>query len=342
MVYQQASSFLRDLPDIPVVDVRSPSEYGQGHIPGATNIPLFSDAERASVGTIYKKSGKSEAIGLGLEIVGPKMKALTDQAKKLAGRNKLKVYCWRGGMRSEKMAWLFELVGIHCMVLEKGYKSYRNRMLEEFKDLDKLVVLQGPTGSGKTDILKAMRRAGEQVIDLEGLANHKGSAFGHIGMKEQPTSQQFQNDIFHHLVNFNKTRRIWIESESLTIGKVYLPETLWESMNQARIIQIDLGKKFRIERLVKDYGAFDTRELAMAAEKIQRKFGGDKVEEVKTCLDNGQLDKAAELLLDYYDRSYLHSQKVYKKITPEVVHLESNDAILNASLLIDRANRLEL
>jgi tRNA 2-selenouridine synthase len=192
LIYMQVlppEEFLLKANTTPVIDVRSPGEYDEGHITGAINIPMFTDDERAVVGTIYKKSGRLSAINRGLTIIGPKMAALTQEALKHAKDGELLVHCWRGGMRSESMAWLFGRVDIKCSILMGGYKVYRNHLLESLGDMPNVCVIEGHTGSGKTAILYELEKLGEQVIDLEGLANHRGSAFGNIGQAPQPTSQ---------------------------------------------------------------------------------------------------------------------------------------------------------
>lgn len=340
MEYLKSKAFLSVHTDIPVIDVRSPKEFDKGHISGAKNIPLFTNQERERIGTIYKQQGRAQAIEQGLEYVGPKMTTFTENARILARENKLKVCCWRGGMRSEKMAWLFELIGIQCYVLKGGYKSYRKRLLKEFKKDYPLIVLQGATGSGKTSILEKMNEMGEQIINLEELANHRGSAFGHIGMNPQPTSQQFQNNIYAHFMHLNRKRRIWVESESLSIGKVYLPETLWEKMNQSPVIQIILSQNIRIQRLVFEYGQFDREKLIEATNKIIRKFGGDKVKSVIQFLKEDDLNAAAGMLLDYYDRSYKYSQEKYKSNQPVHVECYSADPDENIPLILEQADKI--
>jgi tRNA 2-selenouridine synthase len=327
--------------EIPIIDVRSPVEYYKGHITGAINIPIFSDDERSKIGSIYKQKGRIPAIETGLQFVGPKMNEIANEARKIAVNEQLKVYCWRGGMRSEKMAWLFELVGIACHVLKGGFKAYRNQMLEDLKDLPKLLVLQGPTGSGKTDVLSALSEMGEQVIDLEMLARHRGSAFGHIGMEKQPSSQQFQNDLYTETLKFNPSQRIWIESESMSIGKVYLPETLWESINQAPVIELSIPKKERIKRLVQEYGSFNRELLMLATKKISKKFGHNNVKEVLNFLNSGDFESAAGLLLDYYDKSYNHSQEKYKTGKPLIVESDTGDARMNANKVIRKAEEIK-
>jgi tRNA 2-selenouridine synthase len=334
--------FLLEEKSVPVIDVRSPGEYLESHIPGAINLPLFSDEERASVGTTYTKIGRGEAIELGLEFVGPKMNELAKKAKSIAINGKLKTHCWRGGMRSEKMAWLFELIGLEVTVLQGGYKAFRAELLEDFKNLKKLIVLQGPTGSGKTAILQKLEENGEQIIDLEKRANHKGSAFGALGMDEQPNTTQFQNLLYADLLHHDWSKRIWVESESLSIGRVYLPETLWENMNKSNVIELQIDRKIRAERVVEEYGHFDEKMLADSINKIRSRFGGNRVKEALGLLKEKKLQEVALLLLDYYDKAYAFSKNKYKKKAIAVLNSSQDDPSKNALELISLANNLKL
>ncbi len=342
MEYLEANTYLNIEPDIPLIDVRSPAEYAHGHISGAFNIPIFTDEERHLVGMVYKQQGRINAIEKGLELVGPKLNALAIQGKKIAKSKKMKVYCWRGGMRSEKMSWLFELVGIRCFVLKGGYKAYRNLLRDDFKQIKNLIIFQGSTGTGKTEILRKMQDMGEQVLDLEKIANHRGSAFGHIGMGVQPTSQQFQNDLHTSLKNMDPNKRIWIESESLTIGKVYLPESLWERMNNSTIVELIIPRTKRIDRLVEEYGSYEKEILEKATRKIEKRFGGNNVKQVINYLEVDDLSNAAILLLKYYDKSYTFSQAKYKNLNPVLIHSESGNAIHNAEIIINKINELNI
>jgi tRNA 2-selenouridine synthase len=326
-----------------IIDVRSPSEYEKGHITGAINLPLFDDEERAVVGIQYKNHGRHEAIEAGLEIAGPKLSALADQAKRIAIDNKICLYCWRGGMRSEKMAWLLELIGLEAYVLQGGYKQYRNALLEGFRALEKLIVLQGATGTGKTDILHELAYRGEQILDLEFHASHKGSAFGHIGMRAQPTSQQFQNNLFEALTQLDIQRRIWVESESLTIGKVYLPETLWSRMNSSHVVELDVPKNIRAARLVEEYGQCSTQELRQSIEKIAARFGGNRVKTALGYLDTGNLYDTALLLLEYYDKTYRHSRNTYKDpLLVRTVQSDTGSPEKNATKLLEIVHEMGL
>ena len=188
-----------------IIDVRSPSEFSYGHIPGAINISLFNDKEREAVGISYKNEGRTKAILTGLQLSGPSMDQKLGQALKIAKNNKLLVHCWRGGMRSEAMSWLFSLGEIETLVLEGGYKSYRNYILGKLSEKRKYIVLGGLTGSGKTGILKYIKSLGNQVIDMEEIACHKGSAFGSLGQPEQPSSEHFANILYHELEKTDKS-----------------------------------------------------------------------------------------------------------------------------------------
>jgi len=207
----------------PIIDVRSPGEYEHAHIPGALNLPLFSNEERAEIGTIYKQRGRVKAVQRGLEVVGPKLAGFAKFALALQSENIL-IHCWRGGMRSSSMAWLLETVGINCTLLTGGYKSYRSRVLTSFEKPLKIILLGGYTGSGKTDLIKLLKEQGEQVLDLEGLACHKGSAFGAIGQGEQPSSEQFENLLSLEMEALDGEKVVWIEDESRNVGKVFVPE----------------------------------------------------------------------------------------------------------------------
>ncbi len=191
-----APDLLAALATRPLLDVRSPGEYAQGHVPGALSFPLFSDAERATVGTIYKQQSRDLALETGLELVGPKLGGFVREARTLAPQGQVVVHCWRGGQRSGSMAWLLRQGGLDVWTLEGGYKAYRTWVLAELAAQQySLYIIGGRTGTGKTKILHALRQMGEQVVDLEGLACHKGSAFGFIGELPQPTVEQFENDL---------------------------------------------------------------------------------------------------------------------------------------------------
>ena len=336
-------AFLKMKQTISVVDVRSPAEYLEGHIPGAVNIPIFDDQERAIVGTIYKRHGRILAIEKGLEIVGPKMVTFVKEARKLAITGQLLVHCWRGGMRSESMAWLFERIGIQCSTLQGGYKSYRNYLLERIGNIQQLIIIEGFTGSGKTEILYCLKTLGEQVIDLEGLANHKGSVFGGIGQPAQPSTQQFQNNLFDEILQLDLTRRVWVEGESQTIGRVFLPDPFWERMNQARNIEISVHRFERIIRLVNEYGLLSTELMENSIRSLTKRLGDQRMNEILQSYIVKDLSTVADKLLEYYDQTYMFSREKYKKKYQEI-KLPNGDAISNAQIILNEiaGNTIEI
>lgn len=295
--------FLNLSKTIPTIDVRSPGEYDHAHIPGALNLPLFSNEERAEVGTIYKQRGRVKAVQRGLEIVGPKMSQFSKFALALDSQ-KVLIHCWRGGMRSSSMAWLLETLGIECYLLEGGYKSYRNYVLKSFEKGLKIVLLGGFTGSGKTDLLTILKDSGEQVIDLEGLANHKGSAFGSIGLPPQPSNEMFENLLSQVIIATDSERFVWIEDESRNVGKVFIPEKLWLQMRKAPLIRIESSFEERLERLVRDYATEDSKRLEESIAKIEKRLGYDNCKFALEACREGNLKRAAEICLIYYDKAY--------------------------------------
>ncbi len=316
--------FLKESERYPVIDVRTPAEYGKGHIPGAVNIPLFSNEERAVVGTLYKTEGRNSAVLKGLEFVGPKMADFARKARDLALDNKVLVHCWRGGMRSGSMAWLFRTTGLRAAVLEGGYKTYRasfRHMLQETKW--HFVIIGGPTGSGKTEVLSELEKQGEQVLDLEGLASHKGSAFGALGQSVQPSSEQFENDIHAQFLRFQSEKIIWVEGESHSIGRVYIPEILFELLMKAPLVMYNIDRSLRVERLVRDYGCFDKELLAQAVLKIQKRLGGVRTQEALDALEINNFHLVADITLQYYDKGY--SKSLAKRNEPVLILDETND-----------------
>jgi tRNA 2-selenouridine synthase len=309
----------------PLVDVRTPGEFAEGHIPGALNIPIFSDEERAIIGTLYRQEGPVAAVDQGFELVGPRMKALAQAARAAAPGGQLAVYCWRGGMRSNHMAWLFEAAGIGCSLLAGGYKAYRGFAREYIDQLRDLRVLAGSTGSGKTALLHALAGQGEQVLDLEGLAKHRGSAFGGLGLPDQPTTEQYQSRVFEALYALDPRRRIWVESESKSIGRVYLPEGLWERMNQSPVVTIEVAHAVRVQRILDEYGSFPLDQLADTVRRIEKRLGAGKLQQCLDHLAEGQVAETIEILLGYYDASYAKGRARHKTQAEQVIVLGGDD-----------------
>ena len=317
--------------DQPIIDVRSPSEYAKGHIPSAVNIPLFSDSERAEVGTVYKQDSREAAVKLGYEFVNPKLQSFIVEALKIAPDGRVIVHCWRGGMRSRAFAQHLADHGLDDVkVIVKGYKAYRNYVLDSMSVTYKLKVLGGYTGSGKTYILDELKKLGEQVIDLEGLANHKGSAFGGIDQPEQPSAEHFENLLFTELDRLDKDKPIWLEDECHQIGRVKIPMPLYEQMRNSVLYFVDIPKTIRAKHLVDGYADCDKEELAYSISKIEKRLGGLNMKNSIEYIESKKYYEAAILMLDYYDKSYskgMNKRDISKRIT---LSLDSTNHYINA------------
>lgn len=297
-----------------VLDVRTPSEFAQGHIPGALNLPLFSDAERAEVGTLYKQASPEQAFLKGLEFAGARMRQYVEQAMQLAPERRIAVHCWRGGQRSGSMAWLLETAGFDVITLQGGYKAWRRFALEQLASRPvRIVVLGGKTGAGKTRILHALQQAGQQILDLEALAHHKGSAFGAIGEAPQPSFEQFSNDLYEAFALIDEARPVWVESESKAIGKVQIPNELWQRICAAPMIEVELPFEQRIRHLLEVYAGFPQEQLAASFERIAKRIGGLNVKCALEALANHRYEDAAAIALAYYDKTYRHSLDAMNK-----------------------------
>ena len=295
--------FLSQSSDSLIIDVRSPLEYEKGHIPGAKNIALFTNDERAVVGTLYKQLGKQQAVLQGLELVGPKLASFVKGVQKLTDKKTVFIYCWRGGMRSGSFGWLLDTSGYDVFLLEGGYRSYRNFALEQFSQPLKLTVLSGKTGTGKTLLLHEYQQQGKQVIDLEGLACHKGSVFGGIG-QQQPTQEQFENDLGFLISSFNVNQQVWIEDESRYVGKTMLPTGLWEQMRKAPYQLIEKTKQERVALLMQDYKVCTNEDLQQAVQALQKHLGSQRCNQAQELLENNNRTGFCAMLLDHYDRAY--------------------------------------
>jgi tRNA 2-selenouridine synthase len=292
---------------VPVIDVRTPDEFALGHIPGAVNVPLFSNAERAEVGTAYVREGRHRAVRAGLRCVGPRLDALAGSLLDLthAADPRLYIHCWRGGLRSASVAWLMETTfGCRVATLKGGYKTFRHWVLDAFSIPRDLRIVSGLTGSGKTEILKHLAALGECAVDLEGLANHKGSAFGQLGGAAQPTQAQFENDLALIWRATTPGRPVWIEDESRMIGKRVLPEALWEMKSTARFHVVELPDAERVTHLCKIYAGFPPAQLEACVETIRSRLGGGRALAAIEALRRGEFAAACHIILTYYDRAY--------------------------------------
>jgi tRNA 2-selenouridine synthase len=322
---------------IPIVDVRSPSEFNPGHIPGAFNIPLFDDKERAAVGTKFKKEGRLPAILEGLKYTGPGMSSKLENALEIARNGKLLVHCWRGGMRSEAMSWLFSLGGIETEVLDGGYKSYRRHLLEILSVKRKMIVLGGMTGSSKTHILRYLKTTGQQVVDLEGLANHKGSAFGALGQPAQPSTEQFANILFNDWKQLNIELPVWIEDESRNIGSIFIPDRFYLNMQDTPTVILKMDFNTRLARLIKEYSTFSPKSLKTSILKISKRLGGDKTSDAINAVEMGDLAKAIEIVLYYYDKAYQFGLKKRNSKGIIYVSTDTDDIEVNSLKVLEAA-----
>lgn len=330
-------NFLKQSVGHVIIDVRAPIEFKKGHIANAINVPLFEDIERAEIGTLYKQQGKDIAVTRGLEIVSPKLVPFVNQVKKLSSSKKIFVYCFRGGMRSNSFAWLMNTSGLDATILEGGYKNYRNHVLNYFEREKKLVVLGGMTGSGKTDLLKNIKHNNFQIIDLEALANHKGSAFGSINEEKQSPQQVFENNLFYALNLLDEDKHILVEDESQSIGFNKIPRGFWLQMKKAPIIKLEVPFEWRVQKLVQDYTTTNIEALKICIKKIEQNLGTQNANLCLNYLDENNLTEVARLTLKYYDKAYsfTYNKKTSQQIIPlvlDTMNIEDNTLKLKMAL----------
>jgi tRNA 2-selenouridine synthase len=299
--------FLQLAASYPVIDVRSQGEFSHAHIPGAYSLPLFTDQERKVVGTTYKQVSREAAIKIGLDYFGVKMRHMVEEVEAFAKAKTILVHCWRGGMRSAAVAWLLDLYGYKVYTLIGGYKAYRHWTLEVLNTRHPFLVLGGYTGSGKTCVLEELKQKGARVVDLEGIAHHKGSAFGAIGEEKQPSQEMFENEVASEIFNLIKKDPelpIWLEDESQRIGSVNIPNNLWEHMRTSKVYFLSIDFDKRLDYLVSTYGTFNKGDLAGAITRIQKRLGGLETKTALSFLVEDNMHECFRILLRYYDKQY--------------------------------------
>ena len=406
----------------PVLDVRSPGEFKHAHIPGAYNLPLFTDEERKVVGTAYKQQSRQAAIKIGLDYFGGKMRKMVEEVEGIVKKSESRevgksesesgspedrkterlideetnnletflnkksdintqgprtsglpdfptpfptsglsdfptlsetsaprtilVHCWRGGMRSAGVAWLLDLYGFKVYTLVGGYKKFRHWVIEKYSQPNPYKILGGYTGSGKTYVLDALRKVGQPVIDLEGLAKHKGSAFGSIGMPEQPTQEMFENLLGLEIDRITKTNQsdlskqepIWLEDESQRIGLVNIPPVFWTRMRQSEVRFIDIPFEERLKHIVKEYGVLDKQRMMDAIQRIQKRLGPLETKTSLQMLQDGDTEGSFRILLKYYDKWYTKGLNNREQLN-ELLHVtlcSEVNAEANAQILLSK------
>lgn len=326
--------------DLPIIDVRSPSEFLQGHIPGAHSVPLFDDNERAEIGKLYKRVGQQQAIDRGIKIGTKHIPRLIEQITQVSSGSRFALHCWRGGMRSQSVADLCQKHSLEPTLIEGGYKAYRNCVHRGLEKPRRVIILAGQTGGGKTQLLHHLKEAGQQVIDLEGLAGHRGSVFGGLGFDPQPTVEQFENNLFTQWQTLDTTNPVWIEGESQSIGDVNIPSSFWQHMINAPAIFIEVPRSARLDFLLEEYGGLPSEALSGAITRLKKRLGGDRLSKALAALENNDLRTFASLALEYYDKWYLKSLEKRPKETLTRLPLSSSGHPSFVPTLIDEADAL--
>lgn len=344
--------FLQLATSHPILDVRSPGEYLHAHIPGAFNLPLFTNEERKVVGTAYTQENKEKAIKIGLQYFGGRMVEMIEEAEKIilentipikeviANRDDSKIvliHCWRGGMRSAGVAWLLDLYGFKVFTLKGGYKAYRHWVLKQFDREYNVRIVGGYTGSGKTKILLELTKQGKAIIDLEALAKHKGSAFGDLGMPPQPSQEMFENELSQQLQEQSKKDDlIFLEDESKRIGLVNIPPPFFKQMGACPILFLVIPFEERLNTIVTEYGVHKTAELINAIMRIKKKLGGTETKIAVTHLIENNTKECFRGLLTYYDKWYLKGLQKREALSLSITTIKATtvDECKNAKILL--------
>ncbi|WP_435164221.1 tRNA 2-selenouridine(34) synthase MnmH [Paenibacillus glycanilyticus] len=311
---------LRDKKEIVMIDVRSPSEYADSTIPGSLNIPLFDDSERAEVGTIYKQVSVQAAKDRGLELFSAKLPAFIKSFEQI--KDSKAVFCWRGGMRSKTTATVLSLMGIRAYRLTGGFRTYRKWIVDTLEHLElkpQAIVLQGHTGTGKTAILRELQGEGYPVLDLEGMAGHRGSIFGQVGQKAN-NQKTFEALLVTDLLKLQEAPYVLMEGESKRIGKAVLPPFLIGKKEAGMQLFIRLPLEERVRHIVEDYNPYENKqELIAAFKQIEKRMHTPIAAQIMQALTEDRFEQAVRLLLEhYYDPRYEHSMMQYKQDRVEI------------------------
>ena len=327
-----------------LIDVRSPEEYYKGHMPNSINIPIFNNEERTIVGKKYKHSGREKAVLEGFKIIEIKLDTLIEkifqEKDKYLNLNKvnhldeisIRIYCARGGMRSQSICWLLNKFNYPCLILNGGYKVYRNWVLKTFSLNHKIIVIGGKTGTRKTKILNKLKSLNFQIIDFESLANHRGSSFGGLGMKAQPTNEQFENLIAENLHKINRKNYIFVEAESPNIGKNRIPHQLYKQMIISNRIEIIRDEKLRIDELINTYSSFSKKQLKDSVLKITKRLGPQRTKSALDGIEKEEWEVVCNSVLEYYDKCYEYELKNKENVKILRMGLSNDDEIIKEIL----------
>ena len=294
------------------IDVRSPVEYAADHIPGALNLPLFDDEQRAKIGSVYHNISQDQARLTGLELAAPRLPWLMSELRGIHEDGRIPIlYCWRGGLRSQAVEAAAALQGLPCLRLNGGYREYRRWVLAFLEEPlpFPVITLHGLTGCGKTSVLRLLKQAhGLQVLDLEGLAQHRGSVFGHIGLKEQPTQKYFQSLLAEELHGLDRKKPLLLECESRRVGRLLLHDSLYASLKSGLRILLYDSPTGRARRLLAEYAPEQHLKeimLALDSPALTAKFSTARLKELARQLQSGDVLEVIEYLLThYYDPLY--------------------------------------
>ena len=344
-------SFLEKAQNHPVFDVRSPGEYSHAHIPGAVSLPLFSDEERKVIGTAYKQQNRETAIKIGLDYFGPKMRSMVETVEQYTeslSENRsnftpppkpvVPVHCWRGGVRSGAVAWLLDLYGFEVYLLQGGYKAFRNKALDTFRKDYALKIIGGYTGSAKTQILQKLSEKGYQVVDLELLASHRGSALGGINLPPQPSQEMFENLLATALNKLNAQADIFLEDESQRIGDLNIPGEFYKKMFSSELLFLEVPFEERLDFLVAEYGIMPREALSNAITRIRKRLGGLEEKNAQKHLAEGNIKECFRILLRYYDKFYKKDldHKIEVKTPALLIKTDTIDINFNTDIIINK------
>ncbi|HEU4962855.1 MAG TPA: tRNA 2-selenouridine(34) synthase MnmH [Bacilli bacterium] len=333
------------IPNRVLIDVRSPSEFAEGTIPGSVNVPLFTDEERVLIGTTYKQESPAAARRLAMMTVSPKIPQLVEQMEELMKHGELVIFCWRGGMRSYSACTFMDLLKYPVKRLKGGYRAYRQMVLEKLALQERLdaplIVLHGLTGVGKTRILLQLKERGHQVLDLEKLANHRGSVFGAVGLGKPSNQKSFDSGLFEALRTLDPNRAVFMEAESKRIGRSVMPDWLEEAKHAGIHVVIEASMDKRVERLIEDYLPHDNAAIHTALEdslqKIRKRFQPADYTALEDLFNQGDYETfTAQLLEQYYDPRYEHKLAEYEGDKQHINADDLDEAVAQLERLGDK------